>query len=326
MKNWKSKVGWMLVFSLVFSIGAVPDSVSAAYPEKVISWIIPWSAGGRTDVAARIFAPALEKQLGKPVIVINKPGAGGVVGSKEAAMAKPDGHTIMLTSISLILTQYTAPTPTHLKDYTLACQLLTSPALAVVNSKSPWNSLRDFVEYGKANPGKIKNGASGTGTSDHIFAAAFQKAAGIKMTHVPYAGDAPAVAAVVGKHVDCNFAPMPSVKSFVDAGELKILGVGSEKRRPLYPNVPTWKEQGVDMSISAFQGIYLPKNTPKEIVSILEKAFEKILKDPDVVSKIEKVGIELEFLNQGEFVKVVDETDNTLRVLVEQLGLKATQK
>ena len=326
MKSWKSKVGWILVFSLVFSLGAVPGAVSAAYPEKVISWIIPWSAGGRTDVAARIFAPALEKELGKPVIVVNKPGAGGVVGSKEAAMAKPDGYTIMLTSISLILTQYTAPTPTHLKDYTLVCQLLTSPALAVVNSKSPWNSLRGFVEYGKANPGKIKNGASGTGTSDHIFAAAFQKAAGIKMTHVPYAGDAPAVAAVVGKHVDCNFAPMPSVKSFVDAGELIILGVGSDRRRPLYPNVPTWKEQGVDMSISAFQGIYLPKNTPREIVSILEKAFEKILKDPDVVSKIEKVGIELEFLNQGEFVKVVDETDNTLRVLVEQLGLKATQK
>lgn len=326
MKSWKSKVGWILVFSLVFLLGAVPGAVSAAYPEKVISWIIPWSAGGRTDVAARIFAPALEKELGKPVIVVNKPGAGGVVGSKEAAMAKPDGYTIMLTSISLILTQYTAPTPTHLKDYTLVCQLLTSPALAVVNSKSPWNSLRGFVEYGKANPGKIKNGASGTGTSDHIFAAAFQKAAGIKMTHVPYAGDAPAVAAVVGKHVDCNFAPMPSVKSFVDAGELIILGVGSDRRRPLYPNVPTWKEQGVDMSISAFQGIYLPKNTPREIVSILEKAFEKILKDPDVVSKIEKVGIELEFLNQGEFVKVVDETDNTLRVLVEQLGLKATQK
>jgi tripartite-type tricarboxylate transporter receptor subunit TctC len=312
--------------SIVFSMGMAPGAASSAYPEKVISWIIPWSAGGRTDVAARIFAPALEKQLGKPVIVVNKPGAGGVVGSKEAAMAKPDGYTIMLTSISLILTQYTAPTPTHLKDYTLVCQLLTSPALAVVNGKSPWNNLRDFVEYGKANPGKIKNGASGTGTSDHIFAAAFQKAAGIRMTHVPYAGDAPAVAAVVGKHVDCNFAPMPSVKSFVDAGELKILGVGSDKRRPLYPNVPTWKEQGVDISISAFQGIYLPKNTPKEIVSILEKAFEKILKDPDVVSKIENVGIELEFLNQGEFVKVVDETDNTLRVLVEQLGLKATQK
>ena len=142
MKSWKSKVGWILVFSLVLSLGAVPGAVSAAYPEKVISWIIPWSAGGRTDVAARIFAPALEKELGKPVIVVNKPGAGGVVGSKEAAMAKPDGYTIMLTSISLILTQYTAPTPTHLKDYTLVCQLLTSPALAVVNSKSPWNSLR----------------------------------------------------------------------------------------------------------------------------------------------------------------------------------------
>ncbi len=323
MKNGKRKVGWVLILALILSAGVAPRAVSAAYPEKVITWVIPWSAGGRTDVAARIFAPALEKILGKPVIVVNKPGAGGVVGSKEVALAKPDGYTMMLTSISLILTQYTAPTPTQLKDYALLCQLLTSPALVVVNGKAPWNNLRDFVEYGKANPGKIKNGASGTGTSDHIFAAAFQKAAGIRMTHVPYAGDAPAVAAVVGKHVDCNFAPMPSVKSFVDAGELKILGVGSDQRRPLYPDVPTWKEQGVDMSISAFQGIYLPKNTPKEILSVLEKAFAKVLKDPEVVGKIEKVGIELEFLNQGEFTRVVDETDKTLQVLVEQLGLKA---
>ncbi|MCX5820049.1 MAG: tripartite tricarboxylate transporter substrate binding protein [Deltaproteobacteria bacterium] len=323
MTTRKKWFGWAVVFFMVLSMTAVPDMASAAYPEKVINWIIPWAAGGRTDVAARILAPALEKELGKPVIVVNKPGAGGVVGSKEVASAKPDGYTMMLTSISLILTQYTAPTPTNLKDYTLACQLLTSPALLTVNSKAPWHGVRDFIEYAKVNPNKIKNGASGTGTSDHIFAAAFQQKAGIKMTHVPYTGDAPAVAAVVGKHIDSNFAPMPSVKQFVDAGELKILGVGSNKRRALYPNVPTWKEQGLDLSISAFQGIYLPKNTPKEIVATLERVFEKVLKDPEIVSKIEKVGIELEFLPQGEFTALVEETDSTLKVLVDQLGLKA---
>ncbi|HSR10071.1 MAG TPA: tripartite tricarboxylate transporter substrate binding protein, partial [Thermodesulfobacteriota bacterium] len=245
---------------MLFSTG----TPRAAYPEKVISWVLPWPAGGRTDVAARIFAPALEKQLGKPVIVVNKPGAGGVVGSKEVALAKPDGYTIMLTSISLILTQYTAPTPTNLKDYIPVCQLLTSPGIVTVNGKAPYKSLREFIEHAKAN--KLKNGASGTGTSDHIFAEAFQKAAGIKLTHVPYSGDAPAVAAVAGGHVDTNFAPMASVKSFVESGDLKVLGVGSDKRRPLYPNVPTWKEQGVNLSISAFQGIYVPKNTPAGVV------------------------------------------------------------
>jgi len=309
--------------AVVVLLGVWAGEAPAAFPERPISWIIPWAAGGRTDVAARIIAPVLEKQLGKPVLVVNKPGAGGVVGSKEVALAKPDGHTFMLTSISLILTQYTAPTPTSLKDYTLVCQLLTSPALVSVNAKAPWTSLRELVAHAKANPGKVKNAASGTGTSDHIFAAAFGEAAGVKLLHVPYAADAPAVAALVGRHVDTNFAPMPSVKAFSDAGELRILGVGANKRRPLYPDVPTWKEQGIDLSISAFQGIYAPKGTPLPVVTALEKAFEKVLRDPEVMSKIEKVGIELEFLPHEEFAKEVEETDVRLRALVEQLGLKA---
>jgi tripartite-type tricarboxylate transporter receptor subunit TctC len=322
----KRRILFTAVLLVIFAAGLSPETVRAAYPEKVINFVVPWPAGGRTDVASRIFAPVLEKQLGKPVIVINKTGAGGVVGSKEVAMAKPDGYTIMMTSISMILTQYTVPTPTNLKDYVPVCQLLTSPALLVVHAKSPWKTLKEFVDYAKANPGKVKNGASGTGTSDHIFSAAFQKAAGIKLTHVPYAGDAPAVTAVAGRHVDSNFAPMASVKSFVDAGELRVLGVGADQRRPLYVGIPTWKEQGVNLSISAFQGIFAPKGTPAHIVSILEKNLEKVVKDPDVAGKIEKIGIELEFISHENFIKTVDETDKMLQVLVEQLGLKVTPK
>jgi tripartite-type tricarboxylate transporter receptor subunit TctC len=314
---------WIVAATLGMLVSVWAGEALAAFPERPLTWIIPWAAGGRTDVAARIMAPALEKHFGKPVLVVNKAGAGGVVGSKEVALAKPDGHTFMLTSISLILTQYTAPTPTRLKDYSLVCQLLTSPALVSVSAKAPWTSLRELVEHAKASPGKVKNAASGTGTSDHIFAAAFGDAAAVKLLHVPYAADAPAVAALVGRHVDTNFAPMPSVKAFIDAGELKVLGVGAHKRRPLYPDVPTWKEQGVNLSISAFQGIYAPKGTPLPVVTALEQAFEKVLRDPEVVAKIEKVGIELEFLPHEAFAKEVEETDTRLRVLVEQLGLKA---
>lgn len=310
----------------ILALGIIWESAMAAYPERPITWVVTWPAGGRTDTASRIFAPALGKILGQPVVVVNKPGAGGVVGSREVAMAKPDGYTISLISISMILTQYTAPTPTNLKDYVPVAQLLSSPGLLTVSSKAPWNSVQEFVKYAKANPGKVKNGASGTGTSDHLFAAAFQKATGIKLIHVPYTGDAPAVAALAGRHVDSNFAPMVAVKPFIDAGDMKALGVASDQKRLLYPKVPTWKEQGVNISISTFEGIYAPKGMPPDIVFILEKALEKVVKNPEVISKIEKIGVELEFIGHNEFVKHVTEADKILRELVEELGLRVTPK
>jgi len=317
---------FLTVILLALSVSFVSQAAVAAYPERAITWVVTWPAGGRTDTVSRIFAPALEKILGQPVVVVNKPGAGGVVGAKEVAMAKPDGYTISLMSISMILTQYTVPTPTNLKDYLPVAQLLSSPGLLTVNSKAPWKGVKDFVEYCQANPSKVKNGASGTGTSDHIFSAAFQKAAGIKLIHVPYAGDAPAVAALAGRHVDSNFAPMVAVKAFVDAGDMKVLGVASDQRRSIYPNVPTWKEQGVKASISTFEGIYAPKGIPADIVSILEKALEKVVKNPEVISKIEKIGVELEFKGVSEFGKHVAESDKLLREVVEELGLRVTPK
>lgn len=314
----------IILAGIIFCL--ISQDVMAAYPEKPVTWIVTWPAGGRTDVTSRMFASALEKILGQPVLVVNKPGAGGVVGAKEVAMARPDGYTISQMSISMILTQYTAPTPTNLKDYIPVAQLLSSPALVTVHAKAPWNSIKEFVEYAKANPDKLKVGASGTGTSDHLFAAAFQKASGIKLTRVPYAGDAPAVAALVGRHVDCNFAPIAAVKSFADAGELKILGVASDKRRSLYSNIPTWKEQGVNSSISSFEGIYVPKGTPAGIISTLEKALERVIKDPDVISKIEKIGAEIDFVKQSDFVVHVNDADKVLRELVEELGLRVAPK
>lgn len=322
----KSKKRYLFVILLVVSINFISHNLMAAYPEKPITWIVTWPAGGRTDVTSRIFAPSLEKILGQPVIVINKPGAGGVVGAKEVAMAKPDGYTLSQLSISMILTQYTLPTPTNVKDYIPVCQLMSTPSVLTVHAKASWNNVKEFVEYAKANPGKIKNGGSGTGTGEHIFCAAFQKASGIKLTYVPYAGDAPAIAAIAGRHVDSNFAPYVAAKAFLDAGELKVLGVASDKRRSQYPNIPTWKEQGVNVSISTFEGIYVPKGTPANIVSILEKAFEKVVNDPDVVSKIVKVGSEIEYMKQTDFVKQVAEADKMLRELVEELGLRVTPK
>ncbi len=171
MKSWRSKIEWMLVVSLFLSIGAVPGVVSAAYPEKVINWIIPWSAGGRTDVAARIFAPALEKQLGKPVIVVNKPGAGGVVGSKEAAQAKPDGYTLFGgQNVSIVDTPLMQKVPFKpLASFTpIAVFAASEHSALLVKSDSPWKTFKEFMDYAKKNPGKIKYSSAGVGSGMHV--------------------------------------------------------------------------------------------------------------------------------------------------------------
>jgi tripartite-type tricarboxylate transporter receptor subunit TctC len=307
---------------LFIMLGAIGESAQAAYPEKPINWIVPWPAGGRTDSHSRIFASALEKVLGQPVLVINKPGAVGVVGAKEVSMSKPDGYTVGALSITAILTQYTVPTPTNLKEYVPVLQLVNNPGLVTVNSKVPWKTLKEFIAYAKANPRKIKNATSGTGSSDHIFAAAFEKATGIKFNNIPYVGDTPAVAALAGGHVDATFFPMVSVKAFVDSGDMRVLGVASDKRRPQYPTVPTWKEQGVNVSISTFEGLYAPAGTPAEVVETLEKAMAKVVQNPEVIDKVRKLGLELDFQGHKDFVKTVADADNILREMVDTLGLR----
>lgn len=324
--NHKIRILQLIIIFFVISICLIGQIALAAYPEKPITWIVTWPAGGRTDSMVRIFAPTLEKIVGVPVVVINKPGASGVIGAKEVAQSKPDGYTLMMISNTMLITQYTMPTPTNLRDYVSVCYVVSSPNLLTVNSKAPWKSVKEFAEYAKANPNKLKICSAGTGTNDHIFFGAFQKAAGIKLIHVPYAGDAPAIADLVGGHVDASVAVMPAVKSFIAGGELKVLGVASDTRRSQYSNIPTFKEQGVNLSFYSFEGIYVPKGTPANIVQILERAFERVVKDPDVIRLSEKLGAELEFKNHNDFVKYVAEEDRKIRELVDELGLRVAPK
>jgi tripartite-type tricarboxylate transporter receptor subunit TctC len=311
-----------VVIALALTLGLLTQSALAAYPEKPITWIVPWPAGGRTDIVSRIFASVLEKTVGQPVLVVNKPGAGGVLGAKELAAANPDGYTLSQFSTAVVLTQYIVPTPTNLKDYIPVARLFAFPALLSVHSKSPWSTMKEFLEYARANPEKLKNAHAGVGSSDHMVGASFQKAAGVKFIQVPYTGDAPAVAALAGRHVDCNFAPMAAVKAFVTAGDLRVLGVSSEKRRSLYPHIPTWKEQGVNVNLAPIEGIFLPAGTPANIVSVLEKALVKVSQDAEVISKMNNLGVELEFENHKDFIKKVAETDAAVRQLVDELGLR----
>jgi tripartite-type tricarboxylate transporter receptor subunit TctC len=255
--------------------------------------------------------------------VINKPGAGGVVGAKEVANSKPDGYTTLIISNTLIWFKYSIDVPMDIKDYVPVCQIINQPQLLVVSAKAPWKDLKDFVVYAKANPGKAKIAMTTTKGLDLLFVHEFQEKAGFKGIKVPYNGDAPAVAAVAGQHVDILLAPFVSVMSMLEAGELKALGVASEKRNPLRPQIPTFKEQGVDVVLVSNQALYAPKGTPPEATNTLAKAVEKALKEPELVNNLEKLGLggEIEFMGPQEYLKEVMRLDEIYKKFKAEVGI-----
>jgi tripartite-type tricarboxylate transporter receptor subunit TctC len=196
-------------------------------------FIVPFPAGGRTDLTARIVAQHLERHLGAPALVVNKAGAGGVGGAKEVALARPDGYTLGFFSTGVVTAQYTVPTPTDLKDYEVVSVVNVDPAALAVQERSPWRTLADLVDYGKKNPGKIRIGMI-PGASAQIFAGGFAKAAGIQVTNVPFKGDADGAVALAGGHIEAHVAVPVSYKALVEAKKVRILGVAAEVRSELY--------------------------------------------------------------------------------------------
>lgn len=296
------------------------------YPKSTITVIVPWSPGGRSDIAARTYGPFLEKELGVPVVVANHPGGGGVIGARAVAQSAPDGHTIGFFSISHIAAQWTKVPPFEFEDYIPVNRMFVGPITVTVHASSPWNTLQDFIDYAKANPGTIRNGASGTGTSDHVLAAAFFKKAGIEVQNVPYEGDGPAVIAVSNKEVEMTATPMVSVKAQVDAGELKVLGVALEERSPLYPDIPTFKEQGVDYVGASFDGMYVTKGTPDHVVEKLALAFEKILSNPELLEITNRLMLEAGYLPTKQFQDYLAEVNVVIGGIINDLDLNISGK
>jgi len=298
------------------------DSTRAVYPEKPITLIVPWPAGGLSDVQARTIAKPLSEDLKQPVIVVNKPGATGVIGTLELEKAAPDGYTIATYAISQLLTQYTSPNPTNMANSVPISQALTGPATITVNADQPWRTLREFIDHAKANPGKIRSANSGKGGSAHIFASAFDREAGIKQTHVPFAGFAPAVAAVAGGHVEATSIPVGDVAAMAKAGKLRILAIAAENRHSLFPEVPTMKELNINLVIDAWQGFIAPRKTSPEVIQILDRSIEKALKRPDVVKTFRDQGYDVVYRNHSAFWEWLKAHDAYVRNLVDSLGLR----
>lgn len=301
------------------------EAESASYPTKPVTFIVPFPPGGRTDLTARIVTQHLEKHLGKPTVVVNKAGSGGVFGAKEVSRARPDGYTLGFFSTAVVTAQYTVPTPTDLRDYEVVVVVNVDPAALAVKEDTAWKTLADLVDYGKKNPGKIRIGMI-PGASAQIFAGGFANAAGIKVTYVPFKGDADGALALAGGHIDAHVAVPVSYKSLVEAKKVRILGAAAEKRSPLYKNIPTFKENGVPLVISSFHAVFTPKGAPDEVISILESAIEKTMKESELIDQMTKAGLGVVYLNRRDGVAFVAREDATYKALIQELGMMVEPK
>ena len=318
-RKYTDRVGWLFFLVGFFSLAV--GVVEAKYPEKPITLIVPWPPGGASDVTPRTLLKPMSEELKQPVIIVNRPGAAGVTGTLELEKATPDGYTIGTYSFSQFLTQYTSPNPTHLANVIPIAKVMYSPATLTINANLPWNSVEEFIRYAKANPGKIRNANSGKGASAHIFGEALDRIAGIKQTHVPFNGYAPAVAAVAGGHIEATCIPVGDVHAMVKGGKFKLLAVAAQERHFLYPNVPTMKELKLNLDTGNWVAFIAPKGVPEEIIGLLDRAIEKALKSPEVIKAWQEMGNVMSYQNHKTFAEWLKPHDVETRSLVDSLGL-----
>lgn len=291
------------------------------FPEKAITLIVPYAAGGGTDATARALAKAAEKKLGKSIGVVNKTGGNATVGMGEVANAKADGYTLLMNTNEIALLPHMGLTPLNYKNFSQVAQINFDPSALTVPADAPYDSIEEFVEYAKKNPGKIRVGGTGNGGIWHLGAASIEKATGVKFTFVPFDGGASAKTALLGGHIEAITISPAEVFTQVQAGELKTLGVLSDEKSSVLPDVPTFKEAGYDVAVGVWRSIDAPANTPPEVVKVLEEAFLEAVKDKDFTDFMEKNGLGIVVKGSGEYRSMVEKDHDYYKGLLEELGL-----
>jgi len=312
---FKRIISILFVLSLILVI----PIHAADFPTKEVQIIIPYASGGATDLIFRALAATTGKYLGKAVIVVNRPGGGGAVGCTEAAQAKPDGYTLLSAITPLTILPHQVKTAFTYKSFEPVINVVKDPGMFLVKSDSPWKSLKEFLDYAKKNPDMITVGNSGAGGGVHLIALAFEKTAGVKFNHIPFAGGGPSVTALLGGHINAVSVSPPEGIEHVKAGKLKIIALFAEKRFELFPDVPTVKEQGVDFVMGQWRGLAAPKGTPPDVIKKLHDAFKKGMEDPVFIKNAKDMVVNLSYLDPEAFGKLMAHDDEFYGKLVKEI-------
>jgi tripartite-type tricarboxylate transporter receptor subunit TctC len=310
-------------------LGLLPTLAAAQpYPSRPVKLVVGFAPGGAADFVARSFQDGLSKELGQPVIIENRAGAGSSIAAEYVAKSAPDGYTLLIASPSSILVNpILSPKPGFdpRRDLLPVSKVSSSPLVVAAHASVGVANLRELIAKAKKSPGKLNYGTSGNGSAPHLAAVLFTRLAGVEMVHVPYKGGAPSVAALLAGDVQLSFATPPSVLPHVQSGRLRALAVTSRQRTPLVPGVPGMAEAGLpDYEISFWYGFFVPAGTPKEIVKKLYDATAAVLAQPAVGKMLEKEGTETSGSKSPEdFAAFIAEDAKLWARLVKDSGAKA---
>ena len=316
----------MIITRTILFIFAMLAIVAQAetYPSKPIRVVVPYPPGGTPDILIRELGPKLTAALGQQIIVENRPGAGGNIGSEVVAKAAPDGYTLVMGttathSINQALYKKLAYDP--VKDFVAVALIATMPNVLVVNNDFPAKSVKELIALAKAKPGTITFGSGGNGTTHHLSGALFEKMTGVDMTHVPYKGAGQALPDLIGGQINIMFDNITSSMAYIKSGKLRVLAVTTPKRSAALPDVPTMQEAGVPgYEMSGWFGLLAPAKTPPEIVARLNKAINKILQSIEMKELLAKQGAEIVISTPAEFTAFVKERTDKMTKVVKDSG------
>jgi tripartite-type tricarboxylate transporter receptor subunit TctC len=320
--------GLVLVLIVSFSVfalvgcGSEKKAEAPKFPNKAISIIVPFAAGGGTDAVGRALAKSAETVFGQPVTVVNKVGANGATGTTDGLNSPADGYTVTMSTVEIAMNPILGNVTWKPSDFKAVILLNTDVAAVTVNADSPYKTFQDFINDAKANPGKLKVGANAPGAIWHLAALDLQEKAGVKFNLIPFPGGAgPAITDLLGGHIDAVTVSAAEVSQHVKAGKLRILAVMSKERAKGFSDIPTVKEQGIDVQVTTWRGLAVPGKTPDSVVKALHDGFKKAMDDPKFVEFMDKGNFGIGYMNSADYQKFMNDELDKFRPLLEKAGL-----